>query len=245
MSTCYTYLVGWSSHNLWYYGVRYAHNCQPHDLWVTYFTSSKKVKSARVLHGEPDVVQVRRRFKNKNDAVRWEGKVLRRSHAVTSPKWLNMAFTSNGCVHMQSQKGIPKPHGFGEKLSKARTGIKQSVPAWNKGIPMTDEAKENLRKVNTGKSAWNKGISNEAAKGVARTSEVKLKISNALKGRPRTEAQLQGHPHSDEVKRKLSEARKGKKWFHNGEVTKAFLPQDIIPEGFIPGRLNFNPHRNT
>ena len=40
----YTYIIGWSSLNKWYYGVRYAKNCKPEDLWKTYFTSSKHVK---------------------------------------------------------------------------------------------------------------------------------------------------------------------------------------------------------
>lgn len=38
--TPYTYLIGWSKHNIWYYGKRTAKNCHPNDFWVTYFTSS-------------------------------------------------------------------------------------------------------------------------------------------------------------------------------------------------------------
>lgn len=29
----YTYLIGWSSHNKFYYGVRYAKGSNPNELW--------------------------------------------------------------------------------------------------------------------------------------------------------------------------------------------------------------------
>lgn len=43
----YTYLIGWSNHNKWYYGRRTAKNCHPNEFWKTYFTSSKYVKEFR------------------------------------------------------------------------------------------------------------------------------------------------------------------------------------------------------
>lgn len=46
-SSCYTYLIGWSEYDIWYYGVRYAKGCNPADLWVKYFTSSKFVREFR------------------------------------------------------------------------------------------------------------------------------------------------------------------------------------------------------
>lgn len=36
----FTYLIGWSKYDKWYYGVRFAKGCNPDDLWNTYFTSS-------------------------------------------------------------------------------------------------------------------------------------------------------------------------------------------------------------
>ncbi len=60
----YTYIIGWSLYNKYYYGVRYAKNCNPNDLWKTYFTSSKYVKEFRNNHGEPDIIQVRKTFEN-------------------------------------------------------------------------------------------------------------------------------------------------------------------------------------
>jgi hypothetical protein len=87
--TPYTYLIGWSTHNVWYYGVRYAKNCKPEELWVTYFTSSKYVKRYREEHGEPDVIQVRKTFSDPVAARTYERKVLVRLNVVSEDKWLN------------------------------------------------------------------------------------------------------------------------------------------------------------
>ena len=57
----YTYLIGWEKLDRWYYGVRWANKCEPEDdLWVHYFTSSKKVHEFRKKNGEPDVVKMTR-----------------------------------------------------------------------------------------------------------------------------------------------------------------------------------------
>lgn len=59
----FTYLIGWSKHNLWYYGCRFAKGCKPDDLWTKYFTSSigkddiKGVREYRQELGEPDVIR--------------------------------------------------------------------------------------------------------------------------------------------------------------------------------------------
>jgi len=84
----YTYLVGWSKQNVWYYGVRTAKNCNPSDFWVSYFTSSKFVKQFRANYGEPDVLQIRKTFSNSDKALLWEEKVIRRI-ALKSENWLN------------------------------------------------------------------------------------------------------------------------------------------------------------
>lgn len=85
----YTYLIGWSKENIWYYGVRYSYNCNPNDLWKSYFTSSKHVKKFRKEYGEPDIIQVRRIFNSKESAIQWEHKVLRRMKVALSENWLN------------------------------------------------------------------------------------------------------------------------------------------------------------
>ena len=73
----YTYLIGWSKLNTWYYGSRFAlksnclyeTGCHPDDLFVTYFTSSKYVKNFIKLNGNPDIIQIRKTFPSNNKNI--------------------------------------------------------------------------------------------------------------------------------------------------------------------------------
>lgn len=103
----YTYLIGWSRQNKWYYGVRYRVDAVPSDLWVTYFTSSKAVSHFRIKYGDPDIIQIRKVFEAREQAIAWEHKVLKRMKVANNPRFLNM--TANYAVHK---------HINGEKLSK-------------------------------------------------------------------------------------------------------------------------------
>jgi hypothetical protein len=87
--TPYTYLIGWTATQKFYYGVRYSKGCTPDDLFVKYFTSSNLVKEMVISHGNPDVIQVRRIFNDKDSAISWENKVLRRIKSSQHPKMLN------------------------------------------------------------------------------------------------------------------------------------------------------------
>lgn len=50
----YVYIIKNKSTNLKYLGVRYANGCDPSDLWVTYFTSSKLVHKLIETFGKDD-----------------------------------------------------------------------------------------------------------------------------------------------------------------------------------------------
>jgi hypothetical protein len=89
----YTYLIGWSKNNKWYYGVKFAKGCNPNMFWKEggYFTSSEYVKEYRKIHGEPDVIQIRKKFNCPIKACRWEEKVLNKMGVIkeNSDMWLN------------------------------------------------------------------------------------------------------------------------------------------------------------
>ncbi len=85
----YTYLIGWSKLNKWYYGVRFAKNCVPVELWVKYKTSSIVVKEFVLENGDPDIIQIRKTFSSIEKARQWETKVLRRLSVIKDEKWLN------------------------------------------------------------------------------------------------------------------------------------------------------------
>lgn len=86
----FTYLIGWSTINRYYYGCRYSKNSHPSQLWTTYFTSSKVVAAMRKKFGEPDIIQIRKTFSDKNSCLLWEHRVLRRLNAADNAKWLNV-----------------------------------------------------------------------------------------------------------------------------------------------------------
>jgi len=113
-----------------YYGVRYAKNCHPSDLWVKYFTSSKRVAKYIKTHGAPDVIQIRQIFVSNNKveaARRWEHKVLKRLNVIARNDFLNAS----------DSKSIDPAAS-----SKARTGV---APG-NKGMPQPEYIKDKKRK---------------------------------------------------------------------------------------------------
>ena len=91
----FTYLIGWSKLDIWYYGVRYVKDCHPDDLFTTYFTSSKYVHGVIADSGLPDVIQVRHLFKTVKPALVWEQKVLRRLKVLGESKWLNKSIAGS------------------------------------------------------------------------------------------------------------------------------------------------------
>lgn len=162
----YTYLIGWSKHNTWYYGVRFADyskkdTANPAELWITYFTSSKHVDAFRKEYGEPDVIKVRKTFKEKEKARLWEHKVLRRLKVTEREDFLN----KSDSISIPSQKGIPKPDGHGEKVGNFHRGRKRSEETRKK---ISDKAKERVQSEESnkkrseklkGRKTWNAGVS--------------------------------------------------------------------------------------
>lgn len=92
--TPFTYLLGWSRLNMWYYGVRYAKGCHPNNLWTTYFTSSKHVKNFCKEHGRPDIIMIRKIFSCQTKAKHWEDRVLLSIPKEKRNFWLNKRFGS-------------------------------------------------------------------------------------------------------------------------------------------------------
>jgi hypothetical protein len=118
----YTYLIGWTSIDKWYYGVEYAKNekktANPQNLWKTYFTSSNYVEEMRKEYGDPDIIQVRKTFDCPKKALEWELKVLKKMNVITNKKFINK-HTGN---KFESQKGIPKPESMKRKTSERMLG---------------------------------------------------------------------------------------------------------------------------
>jgi len=170
----YTYLIGWSWLNIWYYGRRTAKGCHPDDLWVSYWTSSHEVERYRELHGEPDIIIIKKTFESHetDKCVLWEHKVLRRLDAKKHPKMLNkhnggVKLDTSGLISVRDKDGntmsvsVDDPrYLFGELLHTSK-----NTKWWNNGIdntmsvdcPGENWIEESLFTSNKGFKWWNNG----------------------------------------------------------------------------------------
>lgn len=90
MSTPYTYRITHLPSGKHYYGCRYAKNCHPSDLWVTYFTSSSQIKRLIEQDGKKSfVIEIRKVFQSESECRAWENKVLRRLKIPNNENWIN------------------------------------------------------------------------------------------------------------------------------------------------------------
>jgi hypothetical protein len=175
--TPYTYLIGWSEHQKFYYGVRtakrfcslYDSGCHPDDLWKTYFTSSKHVKMFREKYGEPDIIQIRKTFEDAKSAQLWEHNFLKKIRKYNMwKKFLNI--TSSHSIDIND-------------LSRWNNGVKNTLSLecpgddWVKGWILYDETKEKLSK------AGKKKIGNlNGFYGKKHSDKTKLKLSESKSG---------------------------------------------------------------
>lgn len=147
----YTYLIGWSSSDTWYYGRRTAEGCNPLEFWKTYFTSSKYVTRYRQSNGEPDIIEIRKTFNNIDACKKWEETVLRRLNVTKNKKFLNESIatpqmdTTNKVVAKNSLTGnsiglvsCDDPRylsgelcgvGKGKKIEKLKNKLKDTILA--------------------------------------------------------------------------------------------------------------------
>lgn len=198
--TPYTYLIGWSRFNLWYYGVRYSKKCHPSQLWKTYFTSSKCVEMAREYNGEPDIIEIRRIFKSVKQTLRCEAKILKRINARQNSKWLNISNGSEDFIYKSSTKTIrgkrikqSRPFIINGKyynfISEASEEFNLSKSAINGRLNSKYLKWENWYYCDIGKISSIRrkvphlGEFNKKRRGISLTSNHKKKCSISLKGR--------------------------------------------------------------
>ena len=217
----YCYLIGWPKHNMYYYGVRTARNCNPSDLFVSYFTSSKQVKRMIKKYGKPDIIQIRKTFKNKEDALIWESKVLRRLNIARRKDFLNLCntfpdFCTSGYITVKNLKTGKNENVTCEEFENNKGGLYE---ARNKGYVT-------VRNIKTGKNEVVTCEEFESGTGILYESITKGKVpvKNIQTGKNENvtceeyeknngilyESVNKGKTHSDETRNKMSELKKGK-----------------------------------
>ena len=238
----YTYLIKHKSTGKVYYGVRTANTKEPaDDLWVDYFTSSLKIKKLIKEYGKDSFeAEVRQIFESKEQAIKWEPKVLRRCKVLERQHtWLNgnvagyILATPESCEKISnSLRGKPKSDEHKRKISAYQKGKMVSAetskkiseankgkPAPNKGKPASNETRKKISDAKKGKSLseeTRKKIS-DAKKGKSLSEETRKKISDTKKSisdvtRTKMSTAKKGKPKSEEHKKQLSKINKGKTW---------------------------------
>jgi hypothetical protein len=218
----YCYLIGWSSTNKYYYGVRYAKSANPSDLWKKYFTSSKIVKLYRKKHGDPDIIQVRKIFQTAHEAVLFEQKVLRRLNVEKNDKWLN---TKN------STTSVPI-------MCPNSTSFKKGSIPWNKGLKSNLSLEERKIKHGRKKTEEEKKKSSKKRKdwfleNSERKEALRIKALNQFKNVQTQQKHLNNFL-------KANGNHVGTIWINDGTKSKRIDVHELdiyISSGWVKGRI--------
>ena len=168
----YTYLIGWSSLEKFYYGVRFAKHCSPDDLWKKYFTSSKVVEDFVKTHGDPDIIEIRNTFDDVDKARLWETKVLKRIRAKDRKDFLNQ--TDNISINVSPERQLAK---YTPNVRR-----KMSLSAKQRGYnpKQLSEARKKITYTKERRDKISKSLSKSLAES-PRSSEWAKKHSDAMK----------------------------------------------------------------
>jgi|GEM_PF-3481463 len=229
MTIPYTYILKHIPTNLFYYGVRYAQGCSPLDFFVTYFTSSKKIKRLIEEFGENSFsYEIRKTFKSAELARNWECKVLRRMNAVIRNDFLN------------------SHDSYGPPVMKGETH-----PLYNTGH--SEETKQKMRKPHKKLSEKTRMKMSESRKGDKNPCYGKMgeahpafghKKSDEFKESARKRLLENNHMKSPEALQKARNENRKYKWWNNGDIN--IRSKECPTEGgWIRGRIMLNNNFKT
>ena len=171
-----------------YYGVRYSEDSDPADLWVTYFTSSKEIHFMIDIYGKDQFsVKIRKIFDNKEKAITWESKVLRRLKVRTNFKWVNK--TDNSSI----------PPMYGSDNPSKRTEVREKISNSKIGKKRPDQSKRLLENHHMKTEESRKKVS-ETRKEMFKNGQLKP----TFKGEKRLEISGEKHPRYGKKFEKLS-----------------------------------------
>ncbi len=129
MTVPYTYLIKCIPENCFYYGVRYAKNCSPSDLWIKYFTSSKTIKKKIKQYGKNAFAfEIRKTFDNYQTAILWETRVLSKLKVLKRSDFYNK--TTNKAF--EPMYGDQNPSTKEKTKNKIRETLKTTAVRGNK-----------------------------------------------------------------------------------------------------------------
>jgi hypothetical protein len=206
MTVPYTYYLYHKPTGKKYYGVRWAMNCSPDDLWKTYFTSSKYVHELIEQYGVDSFDhEIRKIFDTSDSAILWEKRVLTRLHVLNNDTWINKNIS--GSIKNDVHPLLNKHHS---------EETKRKISASNSGKTRSDEVKKNMSEKRSGPKHWNYGKvwDDETKEKNRQTNIMRRQSSPELFVPPPS---TKGMKMSDEAKKKMSDARK-KYWAERKKV---------------------------
>ena len=201
----FTYLLKHIPTNKYYYGVRFKKGCHPNDLWIKYFTSSKKVKGLIKRYGKKSFIfEIRKTFKTQQEAINWENKVLKRMKVIYRNDFLNLTNNKSIDPNYLSKIMMGKRNNFYGKKHTKETIEKLRLYNTGKNNPMygkqrTEEVKQKLRLANLGKKHTKESIKKMR---IASTGK-----NNAMYGKKGKLAPNYGNKYSKETKEKIRLAK--------------------------------------
>lgn len=211
----YTYIIGWSKLNIWYYGCRYATNCDPNDLWNPYKTSSDYVTKFIKLHGDPDVVKVHKIFKYKKDALMLEERFLTWIDAAASDKWLNK-------------------HNGAKNFHTTKEGTQKRIAAFKKSIQDGKYVPKKIKRFGKNNPNFGKKWTPEQKH---RMSEKKkgqiLILSDSERVRRQEQARINGKKSAEKTKLRIWVTHK-----YTGETSRIF-PHEFDQTTYVKGRNSY------
>lgn len=215
--TPYTYLIGWSDMNKYYYGVRYAKGCSPEDFWVKYKTSSKLVKIFAEEYGDPDIIQIRKTFDCADKARIWENVVLRRMKVVERDDFLNQTNNKAIIISEETRKNM-----FTEEVrQKMSDSAKKRILRDGVNHKALDKARSNIKYSETRNDKISKAMT-------GREIHWGDKISEAHKKSGRFDGK------NNPMYGKSAIKDHNLKWYTDGK-DDIFVPEGSQPKGFVCG----------
>jgi hypothetical protein len=218
----YTYLIGWSHREKYYYGVRYAKGCNPNELWKTYFTSSKVVNKYRKLYGEPDIIQIRKLFTSKDKAILWENRVLEKLNVKSRLDFLNQ--TNNKAIVLDENHYDTM---FSVEVRQKMSNSRKSYIENNRDLVET-QLKAMRTKINYSCEKRNSKIS-KALKGKPKRKESVLKQRETLIKNGKVAGKNNPMFGRSAIK------ENNLKWYTNG-VNDIMVEENTQPKGYVLGR---------
>ena len=210
-----------------YIGAKYGKDADPSLFWVSYFTSSDKVKQLLEEGSSTDFIfSIRKEFQTRTECLDYETRLLKRLDAARRSDFLNQHNNDNSNVSWAKEKrskSQTKRYLITNGEVDRRVESLDSIPeGWKRGRtngktfgPRSDAFCQKMSEIKKGKPLSDshkmalKGIS-RGMTGRHHTEESRLKISNSRSG----------IVFSEEHKQKLSEAHKGKNRGPCSEETK-------------------------